>query len=130
SDRHHAGRPPVEAARIGMEEPPDRAGRVVAHDQPRLEAEPLERLGLRLRVLAHAADVRPRKGNDDADLHAPTKSLKRRAWYPAAWKYELQVEQRHMRAASEPPSRLSPGLIASVPFAPGSANAAGRPSYQ
>src|SRR5205823_4986113 len=96
-DRHNARRPPIEPPCVGMEQPPDRPRRVVAHDQTRLEAEPLERLRLRLGVLADAADVRPRERDDDADLHQPTKSLKRLAWYVAAWKYELHVEQRHIR---------------------------------
>ena len=53
----------------GVQQLAKRAGRVVAHDQPRLEADPLERLGLRLGVLADPTDVGPRERNDDAHFH-------------------------------------------------------------
>ncbi len=69
ADREHVvGRPRV-ASLLRVQEVREAAGRVVAHEDLRLDAERLERAGLVVRVLLHAAPEGPRVGDDDAYLH-------------------------------------------------------------
>ena len=57
-------------------------GRIVADDDPRLDAEPLERAGLVLRVFGDTAPERPGVRDDDPDLHAEGSCPKRAAVKP------------------------------------------------
>ncbi len=45
------------------------AGRIVAHDQPNVVTQLLERGRLQLRVLDNRPPERPRERDDDPDLH-------------------------------------------------------------
>ncbi len=65
------GRPRVPPL-LRMEQPRQPPGRVVAHDDPDVVAEPLQRARLMIRVLLDSAPERPGVGDDDPDLHAST----------------------------------------------------------
>ena len=59
------------AALLRVEEVGEAAGRVVSHDDLRVDSQRLQRTRLVVGVLLHASPERPRIGDDDPDLHPP-----------------------------------------------------------
>ena len=68
-DRNHVRRWMPVAAEPRVQHARKAARRVVAHDRARLEAPPLQGVGLELHVLDDRSPERPRVRGDDADLH-------------------------------------------------------------
>jgi len=71
ADRDHVTRWLAVAPVPRVQHPGEAPRRVVADDRPRLDPEPLQRVGLELGVLEHGSPVGPRVRDDYADLHRP-----------------------------------------------------------
>ena len=78
AERDHAGRRRAWPALARVEDAAERAGWVVADQEPCLDPDRLEGAGLRVGMVDDAAAERPRVRHDDPDLH-PGRGYRRRA---------------------------------------------------